>query len=255
MGGVPDVSAGLLHRSQRLARLFARNRRAASRTCHVHTDAHGPQGFASLGLKKGDKGEPIESKLGVVCATYKLISAIPLIVVVAMSGGVDSSVSLALLASPHLPRSISSDLATKLPFAFSKLTLNSSTGQIALDPSKDLDISAVFMRNWSPLLNEIDHPSWETDCAWEKDWQDVQQVCKMFDVPVKLVDLSEAYWMQVFEPAIELWQEGKTPNPDVACNREIKFGQLMDRVLTPGPGSWLATGEHSSSSMSVPFDR
>jgi hypothetical protein len=109
------------------------------------------------------------------------------VVVVAMSGGVDSSVTLSLLASPHLPAGISPELAQKLPFSFSSSSSSNSLGQIALSPSRDLDITAVFMRNWSPLLSEADHPSWETDCAWEKDWEDVQRVCQVFDVPVRLV--------------------------------------------------------------------
>ena len=108
-----------------------------------------------------------------------------------MSGGVDSSVSLALLASPHLPSTVHPDLARKLPFGFPSSSHDrpAALGQIDLDPKTDLDISAVFMRNWSPMLNEIDHPSWEIDCAWEKDWEDVQRVCRLFDVPVRLASL------------------------------------------------------------------
>lgn len=118
-----------------------------------------------------------------------------------MSGGVDSSVTLSLLASPHLPPDISPELAQKLPFAllnhssasssFSSAASINPYGQIPLNPSRDLDISAVFMRNWSPLLSESDHPSWETDCAWEKDWEDVQRVCKVWDVPVRLVSQND----------------------------------------------------------------
>lgn len=74
-----------------------------------------------------------------------------------MSGGVDSSVTLALLTDP----AITADLS--------------------------LHISAVFMRNWSPLQNEVDHPSFETDCEWEKDWEDVKRVCQMRDVKAELV--------------------------------------------------------------------
>ena len=84
-------------------------------------------------------------------------------VVVAMSGGVDSSVTLALLTDP----AITADLS--------------------------LDISAVFMRNWSPLQNEVDHPSFETDCEWEKDWEDVKRVCQTRDVKAELVSAAFQY--------------------------------------------------------------
>lgn len=76
-----------------------------------------------------------------------------------MSGGVDSSVTLALLTDPE------------------------NTSHL------DLDISAVFMRNWSPLQNEVDHHSFETDCEWEKDWEDVKEVCKVRGVKAELVSM------------------------------------------------------------------
>jgi tRNA-specific 2-thiouridylase len=170
-------------------------------------------------------------------------------VTVAMSGGVDSSVTLALLAD-----NARHDL--------------------------DLDVRAVFMRNWSPLMSEIDHPV-DTDCEWERDWQDVQQVCKKLgNVPCEMVsgrmlltngypgfraawcrlakrrrwtctpeqrltygmipipcdrarsqiDLSKEYWMNVFEPAIDAWQAGETPNPDVGCNRCVGGRQMVRRA-------------------------
>jgi tRNA U34 2-thiouridine synthase MnmA/TrmU len=151
---------------------------------------------------------------------------------------------------------------------------NSEFSQSMLNPARDLDVSAVFMRNWSPLTNEVDHDDWEVDCAWEKDWEDVQIVCKQFGVPVKLVrrlgsfearikliqamqiDLSTPYWLNVFEPAITAWQAGRTPNPDVSCNKEIKFGRLLEETFPPSspdssvqgsnPQGWLVTGHYAS---------
>jgi hypothetical protein len=76
-----------------------------------------------------------------------------------MSGGVDSSVTVALLTDP------------------------------AITSHLDLDVSAVFMRNWSPLHNEVDHHSFETDCEWEKDWEDVKEVCKARGVKAELVSM------------------------------------------------------------------
>jgi hypothetical protein len=70
------------------------------------------------------------------------------------------------------------------------------------------------------------------------------------------VDLSQEYWLDVFEPSITAWQTGQTPNPDVACNTHVKFGELARRVLGPERASaageqegdvkgkgWLATGK------------
>jgi hypothetical protein len=56
------------------------------------------------------------------------------------------------------------------------------------------------------------------------------------------IDLSQEYWLHVFEPAVQAWQAGSTPNPDVSCNKHVKFGALIDKAL-PERGGWLATGE------------
>lgn len=141
------------------------------------------------------------------------------LVVVAMSGGVDSSVTLSVLR--------------ELP----------------------LNLSVLFMRNWDPLLSEnadelplslsYGTPATHSPCSWERDWEDVKRVCKHVGIPqsdIRLVDLSKEYWTRVFEPAIAVWEAGQTPNPDVACNREIKFGALMQHIP---PGHFLATGERS----------
>ena len=61
-------------------------------------------------------------------------------------------------------------------------------------------------------------------CGWQRDWESVQNVCNHIGIPrgrVKLVDLSKEYWTKVFEPALRQWENGQTPNPDVACNRYI----------------------------------
>ncbi|KAN0077026.1 tRNA-specific 2-thiouridylase [Tylopilus felleus] len=130
-------------------------------------------------------------------------------VIVAMSGGVDSSVTAKLLA----------------------------------DPSNGYDLSAVFMRNWDTR----DESGSDDGCEWKKDWEDVQRVCRMLDIPVKMIDLSREYWLRVFEPSLRDWALGLSPNPDVWCNREVKFGALLDS-LTKEPAfsdAWLATGHYA----------
>ncbi|KAI0288208.1 tRNA methyltransferase [Russula brevipes] len=120
-----------------------------------------------------------------------------------MSGGVDSSVTAKLLSE------------------------------------KDYDLSAIFMRNWDTR----DESGTDVGCEWEKDWEDVQRVCKKLDIPCQMVDLSKEYWLRVFEPAIRTWENGNTPNPDVWCNAEIKFGALIDHL--PKGTEFLATGHYA----------
>ncbi|KAI0306666.1 5-methylaminomethyl-2-thiouridylate-methyltransferase [Multifurca ochricompacta] len=120
-----------------------------------------------------------------------------------MSGGVDSSVTAKLLAE------------------------------------KDYDLSAIFMRNWDTR----DESGTDVGCEWEKDWEDVQRVCRKLDIPCRMVDLSREYWLRVFEPAVRTWENGDTPNPDVWCNSEIKFGALFDSL--PKGIEFLATGHYA----------
>ncbi|EJD53228.1 5-methylaminomethyl-2-thiouridylate-methyltransferase [Auricularia subglabra TFB-10046 SS5] len=130
-----------------------------------------------------------------------------------MSGGVDSSVTAALLAE------------------------------------KDYDLSAVFMRNWDTK----DELGADGVCEWEKDWRDVQQVCKILDMPCTMVDLSRQYWLRVFEPALRMWERGMTPNPDVDCNREIKFDALVERIGQSA--KWIATGHYAQIGWDAPVER
>ena len=99
-----------------------------------------------------------------------------------MSGGIDSSVSAKLLSE------------------------------------QDYDLSAVFMRNWD-TRDEFATNKSGIGCEWERDWQDVERVCRLLGIPCRLVDLSKEYWNRVFEPSLDGWGNGITPNPDVWCNR------------------------------------
>ncbi|GFZ51238.1 hypothetical protein JCM24511_08996 [Saitozyma sp. JCM 24511] len=141
--------------------------------------------------------------------------------------------------------------------------------------SSPLKLNVVYMRNWDPQLSEsqpdsvpsatkravpsLSYPSSEprssaasssnppSACQWERDWKDVQAVAKYVGIPkdkVKLVDFSKEYWSKVFEPSVGVWEAGGTPNPDVMCNKEIKFGTLVDQVATK-PRHFLATGHYA----------
>ncbi|KAG0216407.1 hypothetical protein BGX28_002877 [Mortierella sp. GBA30] len=65
-------------------------------------------------------------------------------------------------------------------------------------------------------------------CTSDRDWADVQAVCRQIGIPARRLDFSRQYWNQVFEVMLQEYERGRTPNPDVACNREIKFGELIE---------------------------
>ncbi|KAF9903970.1 hypothetical protein EC991_003188 [Linnemannia zychae] len=65
-------------------------------------------------------------------------------------------------------------------------------------------------------------------CTSDRDWADVQSVCSQLGIPARRLDFSRQYWNQVFEVMLQEYERGKTPNPDVSCNREIKFGELIE---------------------------
>jgi tRNA-specific 2-thiouridylase len=124
----------------------------------------------------------------------------------------------------------------------------------------DLTLHPVYMRNWSTLEESDDFEPGSggaAGCEWQQEWEGVQGVCSHLKLPEpRLIDLSKEYWRDVFAPSLDDWGAGLTPNPDVLCNREIKFGALLDRLIPPstreaqsappeGPKSWLATGHYA----------
>lgn len=96
------------------------------------------------------------------------------------------------------------------------------------------NVLGVFMKNWE-----------ETDengvCAAEEDWKDVQAVCEHIDIPYYAVNFSQEYWNRVFSHFLEEYKAGRTPNPDVLCNREIKFKAFLDYAEQLG-AKHIATG-------------
>jgi tRNA-specific 2-thiouridylase len=96
------------------------------------------------------------------------------------------------------------------------------------------DVTGVFMKNW----DEQD----ETGvCTAESDWQDVRDCCDMIGIPYYAVNFTREYQERVFAHFLSEYRQGRTPNPDVLCNREIKFKAFLDFALKTG-ASRIATG-------------
>lgn len=126
-------------------------------------------------------------------------------VVVGMSGGVDSSVTAALLKE------------------------------------QGYRVVGLFMKNWE-----------ETDpsgaCTAATDFDDVVRVCDRLEIPYYSVNFVKEYWDCVFEEFLREYRLGYTPNPDILCNREIKFKVFLEKALSIG-ADYLATGHYCQNLM------
>ncbi len=96
------------------------------------------------------------------------------------------------------------------------------------------DVVGVFMKNWE----EQDENG---VCTAEADWRDVQDVCGRIDIPCYSVNFAKEYWDRVFSYFLKEYRAGRTPNPDVLCNREIKFRAFLDFAMSLGAAR-MATG-------------
>lgn len=96
------------------------------------------------------------------------------------------------------------------------------------------DVIGVFMKNWE----EKDERG---VCTAESDWADVREVCDIIGIPYYAVNFAQEYWDRVFSYFLQEYRAGRTPNPDVLCNREIKFRAFLDFAMQLG-ASKMATG-------------
>jgi len=93
------------------------------------------------------------------------------------------------------------------------------------------DVIACFMRNWDAMANGdyLGNPTVNDDqCPQEKDYQDAQKVAEKLGIPLLRVDFIKEYWDHVFSFFISEYENGRTPNPDILCNKYIKFDAFLE---------------------------
>ena len=99
------------------------------------------------------------------------------------------------------------------------------------------DVECIFMKNWEDDDNEI--------CSSADDYNDALDVCEILGLPLHSVNFSNEYWDKVFAYFLAEYKAGRTPNPDVLCNREIKFKAFLNYALQLGV-SKIATGHYAN---------
>ena len=132
-------------------------------------------------------------------------------VVIGMSGGVDSSVAAKLLID------------------------------------QGYEVIGLFMRNWDSLVNnDIEgNPNDLNDiCPQEKDYNDAKEVCDHLGIELHRVDFVKEYWDYVFTYFLEELKKGRTPNPDLMCNKYIKFDSFIKEAKKLG-AEYIATGHYA----------
>ncbi len=132
-------------------------------------------------------------------------------VVIGMSGGVDSSVAALLLKE------------------------------------QGYNVIGLFMRNWDSTINNdyLGNPNLNNDiCPQEVDYNDALDVCQRLDIPLHRVDFVKEYWDNVFTYFLDELKKGRTPNPDVMCNKYIKFDAFIKEAEKLG-ADFIATGHYA----------
>ena len=99
------------------------------------------------------------------------------------------------------------------------------------------EVIGIFMKNWDDT-DEFGH------CTADADAEDVRRVCAQLDIPFYTVNFEQEYSDKVFAYFLNEYRKGRTPNPDVMCNREIKFGEFLHKALELG-ADYLATGHYA----------
>ncbi|MHA6726641.1 tRNA 2-thiouridine(34) synthase MnmA [Chryseobacterium sp. A301] len=101
------------------------------------------------------------------------------------------------------------------------------------------DVVGLFMRNWNDASVTL-----EDECPWIEDSNDALLVAQKLGIPFQVIDMSDLYKERIVDYMFEEYQKGRTPNPDILCNREVKFDVFLDTALSLGADK-VATGHYA----------
>ena len=116
--------------------------------------------------------------------------------------------------------------------------VDSSVAALLLKQNPDYEVFALFMQNWHDASTTL-----HGDCEWEEDRYIAEMVARKIGIPFHFVDLSGPYRQRVVDYMFDEYEKGRTPNPDVLCNREIKFDAFWEEAKRLG-AAMVATGHY-----------
>lgn len=124
---------------------------------------------------------------------------------------------------------------------------------VGMSGGVDSSVSALLLKEQGYRVIGLFMKNWEEKddkgvCRSADDYEDVRRVCEQINIPYYTVNFVEQYWQQVFTEFLAAFQKGWTPNPDILCNREIKFKVFLDKAMELG-ADFLATGHYCQNLM------
>ena len=113
----------------------------------------------------------------------------------------------------------------------------------------DSSVSALLLKEQGYTVEGLFMKNWEEDdtssyCSASEDVADAQEVCDILEIPLHRVNFAAEYWDNVFDYFLKEYKAGRTPNPDILCNREIKFKAFLEYSLHLG-ADYIATGHYA----------
>jgi tRNA-specific 2-thiouridylase len=124
---------------------------------------------------------------------------------------------------------------------------------LGLSGGVDSAVAALFLKRQGAEVQALHMTNWEDDdgyCTAAEDFQDARRVCEQLDIPLHHANFAKQYRDRVFQYFLDEYKAGRTPNPDVLCNREIKFGVFRNYAKRLG-GELLATGHYARTRISA----
>lgn len=119
---------------------------------------------------------------------------------------------------------------------------------VGMSGGVDSSVSALLLKQQGYEVEGLFMKNWEEDdgteyCTAKADLADAERVCEALDIPLHTANFAAEYWDNVFEYFLEEYRSGRTPNPDILCNREIKFKVFLDYASVLG-AELIATGHY-----------